>query len=196
MQKIEFVYRELLFQALEKGQRSFTQKGLAEQLGISLTNVNHAIKPLKRMGAVAVKPLMTEIVNPKKILYYWASIRNLQRDILYSTRVEKPVSEIEKTATADSIYTAYSGYRLKFKDAPADYSEVYVYSDDVVEMQRRFPKSKNTPNLFVLKKDPLMGKSGKTATIANLFVDLWNLPEWYAKDFLKALEAKIHAILE
>jgi len=34
------------------------------------------------------------------------------------------------------------------------------------------------------------------ATIAQIFVDLWNLKEWYAKDFLKAMEAKLNGILE
>ena len=52
MRKVEFVYRELLFQALEGGERSFTQKGLSEMLDVSLGNVNHALKPLKRMNAV------------------------------------------------------------------------------------------------------------------------------------------------
>ena len=30
----------------------------------------------------------------------------------------------------------------------------------------------------------------KIATSANIFVDLWNLPEWYAQEFLKAMEQK------
>lgn len=85
----------------------------------------------------------------------------------------------------DIVYAAYSAYKIKFKDTPADYSEVYVYGDPD-KMRKRFPPSKNKPNLFVLS-----GPGGMT--IANIFVDLWNMKEWYAKDFLTAMEAKIHA---
>ena len=88
------------------------------------------------------------------------------------------------------VFTAYSAYKLRFKDAPADYSEVYAYSDDIVEIKKRFPESKNIPNVFILKKDKSLDKYGKIATNANIFIDLWNLPEWYAKDFLKAMEKK------
>ena len=36
----------------------------------------------------------------------------------------------------------------------------------------------------------------KEITVAQIFVDLWNLKEWYAKDFLKAMEKKINGLLE
>ena len=32
-------------------------------------------------------------------------------------------------------------------------------------------------------------------SLAHLYADLWNLPTWYAKDFLNALELKMHGIL-
>lgn len=196
MLKVEFVYRELLFQAIERKKLSFTQKELAERLGMSLSNVSHALKPLKRMNAVSVKPQGFSIVNAKKILYYWASIRELQEDMAYNTRAEMPVKEMEKNMPADAIFTAYSGYRLKFREAPADYGEVYVYALGLDEIRKRFPEREKNPNLFVLKKDELMESYGKTASIAQLFVDLWNLPEWYASDFIKALEARIIGLLE
>lgn len=196
MKKTEFVYRELLFQALEKGKRTFTQKDLSRELKVSLSNVSHALQPLRRMNAITVKPRNFSVVNAKKILFYWASIRNLQSDLVYSTRVNKLVKEIEKNMPPDAVFTAYTGYKFKFKDTPADYSETYVYALDREEMQKRFPKKKGPENLFVLAKDALMERYGKTASIGQMFVDLWNLPEWYAKDFLKELEAKIDALLE
>ncbi|MBU1120581.1 hypothetical protein KJ660_01770 [Candidatus Micrarchaeota archaeon] len=197
MRKIEFVYREVLYQVLEKKNHSFTQKELSSKLNVSLSNVNHALKPLKRMNAVKVNPRNFSVVNAKKILFYWASTRNLQKDIVYCTRAEIPVKEIEKNMPADAVFAAYSGYKFRFNDAPADYSEVYVYASDLEEMNKRFPLAKKkNPNLFVLKKDELMEGYGKTESIGQLFVDLWNLPEWYARDFLKALEAKIDALLE
>jgi hypothetical protein len=106
--------------------------------------------------------------------------------------VEKPVKQIESEMPADIVYAAYSAYKFKFKDVPADYSEVYVYSDNLKEIEKRFPKNNNTPNLFVLKRD----KNLKEPTLALIFVDLWNLKEWYAKEFLKAMEARINGILD
>ncbi|MBI2558990.1 hypothetical protein HYW20_06735 [Candidatus Woesearchaeota archaeon] len=189
MKRIEEVYRELLHQT-ENGNRMFTQMAVSDKLGISLSNVSNAIDPLREMGAVDVKKMCFYIINPKKIIYHWASARNLKKDIVYATRVEKSVSEIEKLMPDSAIFTAYSGYRLRYNDMPADYSEVYVYSDDLVEIKRRFPESKNTPNMFVLKKDKNIDKYGRIATNANIFVDLWNLREWYAQEFIKSMEEK------
>ena len=183
------MYREILYQA-EKGNNILTQKAGSDKLGLSLSNVYNALEPLRRMNAISVKKMCFHIVNSKKILYHWASIRNLKKDIAYSTRHEKSVIEIEKSMPDSVIFTAYTGYKLRFKDAPADYSEVYVYCDDIEEIKKRFPESKNVPNIFILKKDKNIDKYGKIATNASIFVDLWNLPEWYAKDFLKSMEQK------
>ena len=189
MKRTEEVYREILHQA-EKGNNVLTQKSISEKLSLSLSNVSNALLPLRRMGAIEVKKMCFKIINQKKILYHWASARNLKKDIFYSTRAEKSVLEIEKSMPDSVVFTAYTGYRLKFKVAPADYSEIYVYSGDLDEIKKRFPESKNTPNIFVLKKDKNMDKYGKIATNANIFVDLWNLREWYAQDFIKAMEQK------
>jgi hypothetical protein len=32
--------------------------------------------------------------------------------------------------------------------------------------------------------------------LAQTFVDLWNLDTWYARDFLKELEARLDGVLE
>ena len=189
MKRTEEVYREILYQA-EKGNKVLTQKAISEKLGLSLSNVSNALRPLRDMGAIKVKKMCFHVINPKKILYYWASIRNLKKDVIYSTRANFGVAEIEKSMPDSVVFTAYSGYKHKFKDAPADYSEVYVYADDAEEIKKRFPESKNAPNLFILKKDKNIDKYGKLATNANILVDLWNLSEWYAQDFLKAMEQK------
>ena len=49
--------------------------------------------------------------------------------------------------------------------------------------------SKN-PNLFILKKDSSMGLY-KEIPLAQIFVDLWNLKEWYAREFVNAMEEKL-----
>ena len=197
MKKIELVYREILYQHLEKKNNKMTQLAIALKLNISLSTVNHALRPLRAMVAVDVKLKNFAVVDGKKILYYWASLRSVGKDIVYKTRIEKPVQKIESEMPASIIYGAFSAYKFKFKDVPADYSESYVYSDDesLDEIKKRFPESKNVPNLFVLKKDDLMENYGKTTTLAQTFVDLWNLREWYAKEFLTALEKKIEKMM-
>lgn len=197
MKKIEFVYREILYQSLEKKNSKLTQLAVASKLGISLSTVNHALKPLRAMGAIEVKLKNFIVVDKRKILYYWASLRNIAKDIVYMTRVEKPVQKIESEMPADVLYGAFTAYKFKFKDVPADYSEAYVYGNDEIldEIKKRFPESKNVPNLFVLKKDELMESYGKTTTLAQTFVDLWNLKEWYAKEFLMALEKEIEKMM-
>lgn len=194
MKKIEFVYREILYQSLEKKNNKLTQLAVASRLNISLSTVSYALKPLRAMGAVDVRLKNFIVVDKRKILYYWASLRNISRDIIYKTRVGKPVQKIESEMPHNIVYGAFTAYKFKFKDVPADYSEVYVYGSD--DIKKRFPENKNVPNLFVLKKDDLMEGYGKTATLAQTFVDLWNLKEWYAKEFLIALENKINEMIK
>src|SRR3989344_1686160 len=189
MKKLELVYREILSGVIGK-RRSFTQAGLSRSLGISLSTVNHAISPLKKMGAVRIKKRSFEVVDAKKILLYWASIRDIEKDIVYRTRAEGSAAEIEKNMPSDVVFGAFSSYKFMLKKMPADYSEVYVYSNNIAELKKRFPESKNTPSLFVLKKEV------EEMSLPHLFVDLWNMKEWYAKDFLRELEGKIYGILE
>lgn len=194
MKQIELVHREVLYNAIEQKNRALTQAEIARTLKLSLSIVNSAVKNLEKIGAVEVGPRGFRVVDIKKILYYWASIRNLQKDVIYATRVERPVSEIEKSMPDNVIFAAYTAYKFVFKDVPADYSEVYVYGDE--SLKERFPQNRGVPNLFVLKKDSAIERYGKTTTIANTFADLWNLKEWYAKEFLKAMEERLHGILE
>lgn len=184
----------MLYQFMEKKKYNFTQSELSKNLMISLSTVNLALKPLVKMNSVDIRLRGFRIIDLKKILYYWASIRNFEKDIIYKTRVNKPVTQIESEMPNNIVYGAYSAYKFKFKDVPADYSEVYVYGDE--EIEKRFPKNINSPNLFVLKKDNAIDKYGKSSTTAQLFADLWNLKEWYAKEFLKALEKRLNGILE
>ena len=99
--------------------------------------------------------------------------------------------EIESEMPDSIVYGAYSAFKFKFKDVPADYSEIYIYGNDL----DRFKMNNKNPNLFIIKKD-CEDLYGKTTTIAQTFVDLWNMKEWYAKDFLTALEDKIGKFLE
>ncbi|MBI4139643.1 hypothetical protein HY483_01635 [Candidatus Woesearchaeota archaeon] len=194
MKNEEFILREILYQAFEKRNRVLTQSALSKTLALSLSVVNKIIQKLELIGAVDVKQRNFHVTDPKKILYYWASKRNLHKDVIYSTRVEKPVRVIEKDASNNSIFTAYTAYKRQWGEVPADYSEIYMYDDE--NAKERYPPREGVPNIYILKKDPLMRLYGKKTTIANTFVDLWNMKEWYAKEFVQALEVHINGILE
>lgn len=191
--KKESVLERILFEFLEKKRSKLTQLELSRELGVSLSTVNNAITPLAKMGAVRTSPTGLVIVDAQKIVLYWSSARSVEKDVLFSTRVEQPIAQIEKSMPSGVFYAAYSGFKFRFSQVPADYSEVYVYAKDAEEVSRRFPARKGPPNLFVLRASDavLACASDGVVSTARLYADLWNLPEWYAKEFLKALEVKM-----
>ncbi|NYZ74027.1 HTH domain-containing protein [Candidatus Micrarchaeota archaeon] len=191
LSKKEIVYRDILERWLEGHQTRFTQLELSKKFSISLSTVSNALSPLRAMGAIDVRARHFELVDAKKTMLYWATIRGLGKDTAYSTRYEAPPGEIERLMPAGVSFTAFSAYRFMYKDAPADYSEVYAYADTAAldEARRRFPPAAGPPNVFVLKADPFIRKGVVSAPQA--FVDLWNLRTWYARDFADALERRM-----
>lgn len=192
MKKQERIFREILVGIQEK-KKLFFQSEISRDCDVSLGLVNKTIKKIEQQGCIEKKVRGFYVINSKKIILYWASIRNLNNDIVYKTFYDKPVIEIEKMMP-QGMFTAYSGYKYRFKSVPSDYSEVFVYADKN-EIEERFPKNNKKPNIFVLKSDKHLEKF-KQVPIPQLFVDLWNINTWYAQEFLKALEEKIHGILE
>lgn len=188
MKKKELVYDYILTEAIEKGRRSFTQLGISRKFGFSLSTVNNALKPLASMGAIEKRPRSFVLADAKKALYYWATIRKFEKETVYRTRRELPVSEIENLVPSSAAFTAYSAYRILFDDVPSDYSEVYFYipQDDLEEVKKRFPEHKGPPNVFAL-----VGSGKGTVSKPLLFADLWNIRTWYAREFLQALEKRL-----
>ena len=194
LKKNEWVYRHILILTMEKKATRFTQLELSKYFKISLSTVNNALEPLRRMGCITVQQRFFTITDTRKLLLYWATIRNIQRDLLYTTRMNASIKEIENLVPSDAVFTAYTAYKLLYKEAPADYSEVYFYipQETLPEIKERFPKSKGPPNVFVLEGDPFL-LNGKHPLVSGpqLYVDLWNLKEWYAQEFLTALEKRL-----
>lgn len=87
------------------------------------------------------------------------------------------------------IFAAYSAFKFRFKKVPADYSEVYIYAEK--EWKERFPERNGPSNVIFLKKDKILEKYGKMTTIAQTFVDLWNINTWYAQEFVNNLEGLV-----
>jgi len=193
--KTERVYRETLYHRLERGETSFTQRELATSCSVSLGLVNFALGHLRRMGAIQVKDRGLEVLDPWKMLMYWCAVRDLGRDNVYSILIDEPVHRIEGSLPRSSIPTAYMAYRERFGDAPADYSEVYVYGERE-DFVRRFGagRLKGHRNLIVLRNDEHLASIG-SLPLAQMYVDLWNIETWYARRFLDGLNERLKKIL-
>ncbi len=119
---------------------------------------------------------------------------------MYATYCNRTPREIESELPTGIAFTAYSGYRRLYGVAESDYGEVYVYAteDAEKETRRRFPQDKRQPNLYVLRSDKaldplIIGRKLKANSVppAQLFVDLWNINTWYAKEYADALWKRI-----
>lgn len=193
MTKKEIIWREILFQTIEKKKFEFTQKELSEKFGFSLSTVFSALKIPRQSGAIEVTGRNFFVIDAEKFLYIWATQRNMQKEIIYETNTPESVQKIEGQMPDGIIFGGYGAYIMRHKDAPADYAKVYVYAkrEKLEEIKKRFPKQKGEPNLFIMESDPLLKSFGNIAPDIQLFVDFWNMKDWYAKDFLNALKNKL-----
>lgn len=197
MKKIEFIWRHLLYETIEKRQTRFEQQELARQFSISSSTVNASLATLRRMGAVSVGGRGFRVVDYEKILYLWANERDLSRDIRLRFSVALPILEIEGQLPPETIPTAYTAMRERFGEPPADYDKIYVYTNNPDQIRQRFVHEikKGQPNFFILEPDPFLSRYGSRPPLGQLFVDLWNLTDWYAKDFVKNLKEEIDGLL-
>ena len=104
--------------------------------------------------------------------------------------------EIEGLLPTGSILGAYSAVRLWYGEPPADYTSVYVYHPQPEQIIRRFanhPPGDTT--LTILKLPATIPLRAETTTLAHTFVDLWNLTDWMAKDFVRRVREEIDGIL-
>lgn len=197
MTKKEIIWREILFQAIENKKIDFTQKDLSQKYGFSLSTVFNSLNFPRKSGIIDVKGRGFRIQDVEKFLYLWATFRNLKKDIIYQTNISESIREIEGEMPPFVIFGAFSAYSKKYKEAPADYDKVYIYSEEkyLTKIKNRFPMKNGYANLIVLKSDPWLKNFGFFTPDCQTFVDLWNLPEWYAKDFLNALKMRINTNL-
>ncbi|MEX1061528.1 MAG: hypothetical protein WEC39_00200 [Patescibacteria group bacterium] len=198
MKKIETVWHEILYQALQNKIYKHTQQDLAKKFSYSLGTIHHALKIPTQIGAIRKESKFFVLQDFGKLLYYWASLRNFKKDITYQTYFEGTATQIEGLATPSSIYAGYSAGRKILQEPPTDYERVYFYVNqkNLDEFKQRFPLSKAAKaNIFALKMPPPMEQYGLVATLPQTFVDIWNLEDWYSRDFTKALEEKINGLL-
>lgn len=199
MKKIETIWHHILLSALSDKRFRHTQQEISQLFGYSLSTVNYALRTVSDIGAIRKESKFFVLENFQKLLYFWASMRNLSKDIVYKGCYPGSMAEIEGLVPDGAIYAAYSAAKKILKEAPADYSAVYCYADREVQKEfcLRFPrlKDKQNINLIVLKAPAIMTKYGNVTTLPQTFVDVWNLKDWYSRDFITALETRINAIL-
>jgi len=111
MKKIEIIWRELLFQAIERKNRQFTQKDLASRFNFSTSTIFQALKMPRNMGAVRVTGRFFVLEDPEKLLYHWASARSIQKDVIFTRYMASPIFEIEGNMPPDVIFACYSAAR-------------------------------------------------------------------------------------
>jgi len=192
MKKKDRILREILYRVYDKNEFFMTQKSLAQSCNVSLDTANQVVKKLSQFRAVEKKPLAFKVINPKKILLYWSSIRNLAADVVYATYSPSTAEEIEKDMPDDAVFTAYSGYRKKFNETVI-YDEVFVYADPV-EVKRRFgEKEARSKNIFVLRSDPDIKRVSSEGVVptAQLYVDLWQIGTPLAEKLLINFDQKL-----
>lgn len=193
MKRVQRIYCEILENILQKNRYSFTQKQLSKDCLVSIGIVNYALTPLEQMGIIEKKLRCFIVINPKKLLLYWASIRNLTHEIVYTTYYNDSIRTIENMMPP-CIFTAYTGYKHAYKDTPADYGELYAYCNST-EVKKRFPpvEKTNIYNIFILKNDTYLEKQTKKgiAPLPLIYVDLWNLNTWYANEYIKEFDKKL-----
>ena len=194
LNKKEIIWREILDRCFTDGKLLFTQKDLAGKLHVSLSTVHNALTLPRASGAIVVAGRNFRVQDKEKFLLLWASHRRLQKDILYTTHVDGNMHTHEGNMPPSVMFGAYSAYRLRHGTIPAEYDVVYVYGDHAYlpDIKKRFPHVKGAPNFFFLEADPRLALYNGTTPDVQTFADLWNCPQWYAKDFLDALRKKLH----
>ncbi len=189
--RTEMVWRHLLVAALDLGIRRSSLTELSVELDLPVSTIHKALERPRAIGAVRGNASGLRVLDPKRLQLMWAAQRDLNKDILYATRVPMTVNEMEARLPVSAIPTAYTAFVLhEGRNLVADYEQVVVYAD-ANEVRRQFPSRRGEANLLVLEADPLLSRYGRVAPRCQVYADLFNLPTWQAQRFLEALDGKL-----
>lgn len=177
----------------KKRELRFEQKDIANDLSISTSTVFNALKVPRQSGAVEVRGRGFEVRDIEKLLIIWATARKLKKDMLYETHNDDSIQRVESEMPSSIIFGAYSAYKFRFQDTPADYDKVIVYATrgDMKEIEKRNPAKKGITNLIVLEADLRLKDFGSHMPVSQLFADLWNCSDWFARDYLNELRKRL-----
>jgi hypothetical protein len=97
------------------------------------------------------------------------------------------------------VLTSFAGFVARYGDEPAPFSvaRAYVGADDqatLAELRRRFSESPDAgaATLIVHEADSVMARNlPDIVGPAQLYVDLWMEADFFASDYLRALEGRL-----
>ena len=95
------------------------------------------------------------------------------------------------------VYGGYSAATQILGEPPSDYTTLYLYTDpkNLPEIKSRYPVSKSGSSQVIILKKPIYSPLKNHTSLPHTFIDIWNMWDWYARDFTSALEDKIHGLL-
>ena len=198
MLKREIVWRRIADDVLENRQTTFPQRELAAQLGMSAGNVHLALEPLRAVGAARVVGKNLVVRDVRKILLLWAARRQPSRPLAAFTSMEH-ARDLVRVLPPGLALTSFAGFVARYGDEPAPFSvaRAYVRLDDqatLVELRRRFNESPDVgaATLIVHEADSMLARNlPEIVGPAQLYVDLWAEADFFASDYLRALEGRL-----
>lgn len=198
MLKREIVWRQIADDILLDRRSAFHQRQLATELGVSLGNVNLALRPLRAVGAVAVVGKTLVVRDVRKLLAMWAARGEPPRPLAAFAALDEP-SALIRLLPPGLALTSFAGYVARYGEGPAPFSVVRAYvrpADYAVlaELTRRFDRTFDAANasLVVHGADPVLARElPGIVGPAQLYVDLWSEADFFASDYLRALEARL-----
>ncbi len=198
MLKREILWRRIADDVLENRQTTVHQRELAAQLGMSPGNVHLALEPLRAVGAASVVGKNLAVRDVRKILLLWAARRQPSRPLAAFTSMEH-ARDLVRVLPPGLALTSFAGFVARYGDEPAPFSvaRAYVRPDDqatLVELRRRFNESPDVgaATLIVHEADSMLARNlPEIVGPAQLYVDLWAEADFFASDYLRALEGRL-----
>ena len=198
MLKREIVWRQIADDVLEDRRTTFHQRELAAELGMSPGNVHLALEPLRAVGAARVVGKNLVVRDVRKILLLWAARRQPSRPLAAFTSMEH-ARDLGRVLPPGLALTSFAGFVARYGDEPAPFSvaRAYVRPDDeatLVELRRRFNESPDVgaATLIVHAADSVLARNlPEIVGPAQLYVDLWGEADFFASDYLRALEGRL-----
>jgi hypothetical protein len=165
---------------------------------MSAGNVNLALEPLRAVGAAGVVGKNLVVRDVRKILLLWAARRQPSRPLAAFTSMEH-ARDLGRVLPPGLALTSFAGFVARYGDEPAPFSvaRAYVRPDDeatLVELRRRFNESLDVgaATLIVHAADSVLARNlPEIVGPAQLYVDLWAEADFFASDYLRALEGRL-----
>jgi hypothetical protein len=189
--KTEIIWRHLLVEAIEKGNRRSTISGLSERFDFAASTVHRALEVPREIGAIETLRSGLVTRDPMRFLLHWAGTRRLLRDHPFAVHTGLPVGEIQDRLPVGTVLTGSAAYSQRFSNDVADYSIVYCYNAAPDEILEYVPDKRGEPDLIILEPDPFLSDYGSIASVPQTYVDLFTTAGWQAQRFLHRMSERL-----